>query len=1169
MPNFNLAPLDPNNLDPVWPVRTPRRPTKAEMQRADEERAGSVPLFGGILKPTQQFLNVVSSPDLKAGMVTGPFNAISKLTNSIGDWIQGKPIDAGDAWQITPQQARRYNPFRFGVFQEVTPADDAALQLGGVITAEVAGAALTGGVGTLLRRAPQVVRLANLLKGTAAVRRLAVAQRVNPALRTGLGLANNAGQALVGTTAAALFMDASQGNVVDAIGDLKGLKGLKLPGRTDPNANYLQQLGNNVLVDGIATPLALIGAGSMIGPLRRWMAGDGIRALDEIAEVELAPYMGTRPPIGAERQLPATGQSRGAWRANQAENDRWWQQGADPATSPWGAEWDSAISRSQAEQTQIRQVQQQRQWLVDQGLVQEGPSGQLQLNLGDAVDPEARLMIRNLQMQRGLLLRQMSEQPELAAELEKQLAKVDQNITELQSSPRSGLQQELDLDGVTPEVDDIPDAPDPRPELDTFLAHLDELGDSQLRDIYSRVRKDGAAQRNQADLEQAQAQVQEIQDRLQVIQQRQAAGEITPRGAQRLTAKAQAQLATAQQELTTIQMRMQEPLSLVGDQLALYLPTRVPAEAPDFQRTLRDLQSLPPPRRQPPPEPPPIDEARLAPVRELLTQRRLMGNFAEDIDYDLRAARAAKVDQAQIDGLQAQQRNMRATLEQLDAEIQAAQSGLAPHELQALQPPQWGAASEFGYRTPDDYRNALEGWNRDQLRRLSMPNSSPEVAALVMARTGRRVWSAKKSDIIDALVELAQRNGRFLPPEPPGPEVATQLGMPLRVNTPQDPALPPSAVPDMPADLSAPGMTRLVDADGNEVLAPAGPFRPRGMDPETRQQIKREILQAAIDNGEVQAPITPLPVRPQVEEFNQGSLVDQLLSDPRGQLSLLYTADQVPTYKAGGRSAEALIEEMRLRFEYKLLDAAAARAQREAFLESKGWSQMTWQEKKASGLLDPGQYSLTKQELSVAREEGLSSAGVLPDAAPDAAPAADGLRRPNPPQPQAPSASVEWTPEGPKPIDPPAASNDAAGLAQGFAGLGNGAGATMRRQLFDAFQAGKTTVSGVKDPVLAAARQAGLDPMTVDEAAFNRFIDQYAVATSKGTQPPQGPKPVDPAAPPAPKLSKAEQRQAAREARAKQIQADLDEKRARAQTERLRKERERLEQQLSEGSCNG
>lgn len=114
-----------------------------------------MPLFGGVLKPTQQFLNVIGSADLKAGMVTGPFNAISKLTNSIGDWIQGKPIDAGDAWQITPQQARRYNPFRFGVFQEVTPADDAALQLGGVISAEVAGAALTGGVGTLLRRAPR------------------------------------------------------------------------------------------------------------------------------------------------------------------------------------------------------------------------------------------------------------------------------------------------------------------------------------------------------------------------------------------------------------------------------------------------------------------------------------------------------------------------------------------------------------------------------------------------------------------------------------------------------------------------------------------------------------------------------------------------------------------------------------------------------------------------------------------------------------------------------------------------------------------------------------------------------------------------------------------------------------------------------------------------------
>ena len=53
-------------------------------------------------------------------------------------------------------------------------------------------------------------------------------------------------------------------------------------------------------------------------------------------------------------------------------------------------------------------------------------------------------------------------------------------------------------------------------------------------------------------------------------------------------------------------------------------------------------------------------------------------------------------------------------------------------------------ASEYGYRTPDDYRSALQGWSRDQLRRLAMPDSSPEVAALVKARTGRRVWSAKK-----------------------------------------------------------------------------------------------------------------------------------------------------------------------------------------------------------------------------------------------------------------------------------------------------------------------------------------------------------------------------------------------------------------------------------------
>jgi hypothetical protein len=87
-------------------------------------------------------------------------------------------------------------------------------------------------------------------------------------------------------------------------------------------------------------------------------------------------------------------------------------------------------------------------------------------------------------------------------------------------------------------------------------------------------------------------------------------------------------------------------------------------------------------------------------------------------------------------------------------------------------------------------------------------------------------------------------------------------------------------------------------------------------------------------------------------------MVDQLFADPTGQLPLLYANDQVPTYKAGGKSAEALAEELRLRFEYKALDDAAQQAQRDAYLAEKGWDTMPWEEKKKLGILSDGFYSL-------------------------------------------------------------------------------------------------------------------------------------------------------------------------------------------------------------------
>ena len=60
-----------------------------------------------------------------------------------------------------------------------------------------------------------------------------------------------------------------------------------------------------------------------------------------------------------------------------------------------------------------------------------------------------------------------------------------------------------------------------------------------------------------------------------------------------------------------------------------------------------------------------------------------------------------------------------------------------------------------GYESPEAYREAISGWNRDLLRKMASPTQSPEIAAVLKARTGRRVWNAKKEDIVNAMVEVA------------------------------------------------------------------------------------------------------------------------------------------------------------------------------------------------------------------------------------------------------------------------------------------------------------------------------------------------------------------------------------------------------------------------------
>lgn len=895
MPAFNLAPIeDDSAFDPVVPTEPTagggsaapgqakpqgRKPTRAEKEKRMEEAFGP-------FKPLGQFMNVLASPDTKAGLVVGPINAISKLGNAVGDLVQGKPfaggrglanadwsrIDAKDAWTIPDEVARQYNPFRIVVGQEVTPADKPGLEVGGAIGAEiigaVTGASLIKGIGQLAR----VKRAADALKATRAVRSLAVAQRANPALRTGLTVGTRVSEALVGTTLAAPFINQDDGNLAN-LGDMAGLR---LPGRADETDNYLTKFGKGLLVEGLAAPLSVIGALSMFGPTRRAMFDGGVSLLDEIADAELAPYMyrGTdapQLPPGADiPQLPSVQMQAAAdgGPITPVRIDQITPGGSLPGNAPGAPALPpyqsggaivpavpngSAIERYLDEATQIRQVEAQRQRLQSMGLVQQGEAGQLELRVTTG-DPSVRGEIEQLSMQRGELLAQVPNVDEATAEqLLQQIDQIDQQVADLNLSgtteqflaPRGSRQGELDLDT--------------RPEIDTFLAQLDELDDSQLREIHSRVWREIGAERNANELQAAQDQINNLNQRLAEIDARQQSGELTPRGAKGQVTKVQRDLAVAQQQLQAVQQRMAVPESLVGDQLEMVLP----------QQLGLDLAA----------------EIQLPPLQQFTR-----------------------------------------------------------------------TASEFGYRTPDDYRAALEGWSRDLLRRLAMPESSPEVAALVKARTGRRVWNAKKSDIIDALVELSQRRGRYLPPE------AEQLAMPLTNNVA---GVADAPLLDVPADLSTGSpMGQVVDADGNPIVVPLSEFQPRGLDPQGREQMKAEILRRAIDNGEVQAPVTPIPNRPKAPDFfQQGNFVDDLFSDETGQLAMAFNTDALPPYKAGGRNADALIDEMRLRFEYNLLDAKTMQAQKDALMAANGWDRLSWDEKKRLGLMGRGMFAYNRYEL--------------------------------------------------------------------------------------------------------------------------------------------------------------------------------------------------------------
>lgn len=710
----------------------------------------------GWARPLAQFYNAVTSPAFGEGFLLGVPNALSKL----GNWFMDETFGPDDipAWQIPQQPIREINVRRYGDTAD-TPADPFGYELGAESAGEVVGAA-TGS--TLLRRVPQVASLANRLRQTQVVRNLATKAQTSQKVRRALNTARWGGEAMVDTSLAALYQDADFGNSSELFGDNP------LAAREDNS--YGENLRNKLIADGILLPLALIGAGQLTPWTRRLADGDLAWGLDEIADVELAPY---QPRQTTQPLLSA----------------------ADP-------EFDSAIDRSTSVNLQLQQVQQQRErvaQMIPALKTFEGGEGQFSLDIGAAggryrtdVDPLPRVDNPDGE---GTIV----GGPEMPFNLPPQ-------------------QQALDLGAFG-------DTPDPRPEISTYLAELDELSDAQLKELLPKVdtteqlaRRDQLLQEAQARVDAAQAQIANIQERLAYPEGKK--GRLTEQGSKRLLNKAQKELDAAQAQVSNLSA---EPLRAesVGDQLALSL-----------QQSL-DLA--------------PESGIELPPI----------------LDYDWDEA----------------------------AEMWRPRKG------------------QGGYPSLEAYREDISGWNRDILRGMASPTFSPEVAAILKARTGRRVWNAKKSDIVDALVEYASRRNRYAEPTP---EQLPLEGLQQNLNLQSEPE-----------------------------------FAPRGLTNVEREEIKRKILEAALDNGEVQADVSPIPDLLPATEFNQGALLDTLFdTEDGGQMMIRYAQDEVPTYRAGGKSADTLIEEVRQRFGWAELDGAAKRASDEALFQKNGWDQMTWEEKK-------------------------------------------------------------------------------------------------------------------------------------------------------------------------------------------------------------------------------
>lgn len=851
-------------------VETPANPKDLQKlpsgQRRDIQRQVSENSLGP-LKPIGQFLNVLASPDMATGYVVGIPNALTELANAAGDLIQRKPVDTSDnTWRIKDEDARKLNPLRaIKGDQDVLPNDEAAMTLGGVIPAEVisyyTGQAAINWAG----RIPMIANLARRFQQGNLANKVRAAAQASPSVRRNINAAGALGEGVATTIGAAPLQDWSRdggenlANVGDDLTfDITDFSGVPFV-RTVREGEQGFRLP--LRVEEGDNYFVRLGKGALVDSAFAGALTLGPRAVPGVKRMYDGDLPGGLEDLANADIEPYNASKYGPQQAPAMDGD------AIPEAQAGLGQFlnNNADSLSRAD----RQYRQGMPGPVDpsvdpfvQGgaLVRVAPDSAI----GRAVADQS--MIRAVKSQRDRL-----EQMGLI-----RLGEGDQWELTPQGMPES--QGMLDLEGVTPDAPKAePEAPEPivpaadATEMDTALAQLDELSDEQLFALAEKANAPLMQMQRQRRMAEAAAQVQDLTQELEQLKAKMANGEKiakTEIGAKRVLGRVQKKLDAAQVEADAAGASIQrEALTegmneQLGPQLRLAMETQqeINLDGPNADYVLK-----------------PMDDMELVENADGTATWRVKGRGEE------------------------------------------VQGG-------------WERTDGNPYgdlaNSPDEYRSYLMGQDRDFLRMISqplikegIPYGSPEVAALIKAKTGRKVSSAKKADIVDALVEVAKRRDTWVfRKAQKGAEKVEQPGLGLMQQGDLDLGMNPGVVPN-----------------------PS----------QARERAKQMILGKMVENGEVQAPFSVLPSRPE-PQFNQLNLIDDLMSNQ--QLAMAFSQDITTFYNAAGQNPMDVLEEMRLRVGYTKLDGKADNLSKQMYLAKEKFYELSNQEQslllKNSGRFD-------------------------------------------------------------------------------------------------------------------------------------------------------------------------------------------------------------------------